>query len=297
LELLKHKEDLDKFAPAQWYTDAAIVFIAAACNYMVAKLPLEQQNMYFIPSFVLYGNESLLKEKTPPLKKIHKYYGYHDDANIEFLYAPAYTQDHFIMLRYDVKLKRVHIMDSLYNFDDGGKHAQIVQQKINLFDQWLEQNGFEKIVELSQCSKTVRQPDCHSCGVVVCHLMLECVRRRQPLRMLSEQGFFEPENLIARRVEHKFLCSQLVVPLSWERHHVLLEIETAPEPVIDEPSDPNEVELIEPQPKPQPKSLLGKRLQPEEEKKEEMAPQRVPVAMTEMELKLYELEEERQQQL
>ena len=116
--------------------------------------------------------------------------------------------------------------------------------------------------------------------------MLECARKGA-LRMLSEQDFFEPEKLIARRVEHLLLCTELVLP---EEFKILLKEDVVELPPNNEPSDPNEVEIIPP--------VLGKREKPEEEKKqEEMAPQRVAVAMTELELKLYELEEARMKEL
>ena len=69
-------------------------------------------------------------------------FGYHPEAKIEYVYAPAYTKDHFIMLRYEVATKSLYIMDSLYSFADEGKHSDIVQARIDLFDLWLEKAGF-----------------------------------------------------------------------------------------------------------------------------------------------------------
>ncbi len=75
------------------------------------------------------------------------------------------------------------------------------------------------------------------------------------------------------------LCSELVLPLSLELNFTA-KVEFVQED-LNEPSS-SEVEIIPP--------VLGKREKPEEEKKQEEMPlQRVAVAMTELELKLYEL--------
>jgi hypothetical protein len=131
--------------------------------------------MYFIPSFsVLPDNEEDFKKHIPPFEKTLASYGYHQDARIDFFYAPAYTKDHWILLRYDVQKKAVTVLDSLYEYDSENMvgHSKLVCDQIDRLDMWLEVAGFESIVGTCQDPKTVRQPDCHSCGVVVCHLML-----------------------------------------------------------------------------------------------------------------------------